>query len=596
MPIPRPATSLRSSLRPIDLLRGAVWVLSIGVSLLVNCASARADNIDGAWTTVHDWPLITVHAVITPDSRVLSYGTKANGQQTGYFIYDIWDPAAGLSGGHMTLDNMTLTDLFCSSQIILPQSGEILIAGGDNWTGSGTTNSGNNNSNIFDFGDNTLARSANMNRARWYSSSTALVNGEIYIQGGSGGADRPEVRQIDGAFRLLTSASTNSYASLFPRNFLAPDGRVFGYDTSGKMLYVDANGLGSLASAGQFNSANAGWTSGAAMFLPGKILQMGGNSNGAVVIDINGPQPTVTPTQSMSSRRQWVSATVLADGRVLATGGSEVDNQLTNVNNSAEIWDPNTGQWHVGPSAVKARLYHSAALLLPDASVLVSGGGAPGPLNNTNAEIYYPPYLYAPGGGFAARPAIISAPDTANVGDNLAVQMDSTNISRVTLAKTGSVTHSVNMDQRFVELSFTASANMLSVDLPVRASDTPPGFYFMFVIDDSGVPSVAKMLRINIDPSPNVAVDYTPTIGGGGGSPFQLACNSDEILVGVHGKYATYVNQIGPQCVAMDQLGRWIGDPVNRSVTGSTSSGTNFRLTETGGQVIRPRDSILCLS
>ena len=53
----------------------------------------------------------------------------------------------------MTLDNMTLTDIFCSSQVILPQSGEIFIAGGDNWTGTGTTNTGNNNSNIFDYAE-----------------------------------------------------------------------------------------------------------------------------------------------------------------------------------------------------------------------------------------------------------------------------------------------------------------------------------------------------------------------------------------------------------------------------------------------------------
>ena len=118
MLFPRHATALRSSLRPIDLLRGAVWVLSIGVSLLVNCASARADNIDGAWTTVHDWPLITVHAVITPDSRVLSYGTKANGQQTGYFIYDIWDPAAKLVNVKETSGSFTFTNLMAiKSQI-----------------------------------------------------------------------------------------------------------------------------------------------------------------------------------------------------------------------------------------------------------------------------------------------------------------------------------------------------------------------------------------------------------------------------------------------------------------------------------------------
>ena len=40
------------------------------------------------------------------------------------------------------------------------------------------------------------------------------------------------------------------------------------------------------------------------------------------------------------------------------------------------------------------RLYHSAALLLPDATVLTLGGGANGPQLNLNAEIYYPPYLF----------------------------------------------------------------------------------------------------------------------------------------------------------------------------------------------------------
>jgi hypothetical protein len=252
--------------------------------------------------------LITVHAALTPDGRVLTYGTTGDGKQTGFFIYDIWDPSEGLAGGHFTLSNMTLTDIFCSSQIILPQSGEILIAGGDNWTGTGTTNTGNNNSNIFDFGDNTLARSTNMNRSRWYSSATALLNGDIYIQGGNGGGDRPEIRQTDGTFRLLSTVPTGGYAAVFPRNFLAPDGRVFGYDTNGKMYFVSPNGTGSIAAAGQFVSSSAGWTSGAAMFRPGKILQVG--AEGSVVIDINGPTPTVTSTQATSTQRRWVNVPV----------------------------------------------------------------------------------------------------------------------------------------------------------------------------------------------------------------------------------------------------------------------------------------------
>ncbi len=74
---------------------------------------------------------------------------------------------------------------------------------------------------------------------------------------------------------------------------------------------------------------------------------------------------------------------------------------------------------------------------MPDASVLVAGGGAPGPLVNTNAEIYYPPYLFDSTDNFAARPEIVNAPNTANVGDSLAVQVGPSVIRRVTLVKTG---------------------------------------------------------------------------------------------------------------------------------------------------------------
>ncbi len=51
----------------------------------------------------------------------------------------------------------------------------------------------------------------------------------------SSGQDRPEVRELDGDFRLLSNVNTNSMHGAFPRNFLAPDGRVFGYDANGVM-------------------------------------------------------------------------------------------------------------------------------------------------------------------------------------------------------------------------------------------------------------------------------------------------------------------------------------------------------------------------
>jgi large repetitive protein len=557
--------------------RRAVTLGKVATACALAFPAAAQPNVDGLWSQVYNWPLIAVHAAMTPEGRVLTYGTKADGTQTGFFIYDLWDPSVGPTGGHTTLDNRTATDIFCSSQVIMPQSGDILISGGDNWTGSGTTNTGNNNSNVFSSSGNTLTRSAvNMNRARWYSSSTVLVNGEVYIQGGSGGADFPEVRQQNGSFRLLSAAGTSGFDSNFPRNFLAPNGSVFGYDTSGRMYNINAVGTGSLVAQGQLPSANAGWTSGAAMFRPGKILQMGGNSNAATVIDITGPYPVATPTQSMSTKRMWVSATVLPDGKVLATGGSEVENQLTGVNNRAEIWNPATGTWRVGTAGARARLYHSGALLLPDATVLVSGGGAPGPQVNTNAEIYYPPYLFDASGSFAVRPRITAWPSTAEAGDTLTLTVEG-DVAHVALLKTGSTTHSVNMDQRYVELPFTRSGTTVSAQVPARSTDAPPGFYMMFAVDSAGVPSTAKMLRINIDATPNTAVDFTAAMGGAGGTAFNLACNTDEALVGVHGRFGTnYINQIGAQCIKVDQFGRWIGDPVKRALTGTTATGTLF--------------------
>ena len=498
----------------VRCIRKVLIQVSLSAALLATTVPASANNTVGAWSTVHPWPLIAVHAVLMPDGRVLSYGTTATGQQTGHSIYAVWDPSEGLDAGHVTLPNNTGTDIFCSSQVVVPQGNRVFIAGGDNWTGAGTTNTGNNNSNTFDYTNDTLTRNNNMNRARWYSSSIALQNGEIYIQGGSGGSDLPEIRNTAGAFRLLSGANTSGLSPTFPRNFVAPDGRVFGFDSSGKMYYVNTSGSGSLANAGQF-SGPTGEDASAAMFRPGRILQFGGNSNGARVIDITGGAPVVSNTQSLSSQRRLVTATVLADGRVLATGGSTVWNQMTGVNYNAEIWNPTTGQWLLGPPQARARLYHSTAVLLPDASVLVAGGGAPGPQINTNMEIYYPPYLYNAAGGFAARPAIETAPGTIDIGETFGVDIVGTGaISRVAMIKTASVSHSWNTEQRFIELTFQQSGGHLNIQAPTKAADAPPGYYLLFVLNAAGTPSIAKIAKVGVAANPNPAI--TPNLANPG--------------------------------------------------------------------------------
>lgn len=498
--------------RSIRSILVRVLVASSILSGLVTIA--RADNVRGTFSPVGSWPVITVHTVMLPDGRILSYGSRTDGTQTGYFEYDVWDPAAGAIGaGHLLLPNQTGTDIFCGSQVVLPQSGQVVLNGGDNWTGTGTTNTGNNNTNVFNPANNTLTRGGNLNRARWYSSSTVLLNGEVYVQGGNGGTDRPEVRQLDGTYRLLTGVDTSALSYDFPRNFVAPDGRVFGYDSGGNMYYVNTTGTGSITRVGQTPAASRGGDSTVVMFRPGRILQLGGSSNGAVVIDINSGSPVATATSNMATMRKLANASVMADGRVVVTGGSEVWNQLTGVNRTAEIWNPTSGTWTVGATAVKSRLYHSGSVLLPDASVLVSGGGAPGPEVNTNAEIYYPPYLYDATGTLAARPTIVTAtaPTQIEIGETFPVDFaNAASIARVTLVKTASVTHSFNMEQRFAELTFNTVGNRLMVQAPTRASQATPGYYMLFVLDNNGVPSRAQMLKVGIAANPNPAI--TPTV------------------------------------------------------------------------------------
>ena len=66
----------------------------------------------------------------------------------------------------------------------------------------------------------------------------------------------------------------------------------------------------------------------AVMFEPGVILQFGGASDKALIIDANGATPSLTQTGSLEYRREWGESVLLPDGRVLALGGSEVKNEL----------------------------------------------------------------------------------------------------------------------------------------------------------------------------------------------------------------------------------------------------------------------------
>src|SRR5262249_11179914 len=95
-----------------------------------------------------------------------------------------------------------------------------------------------------------------------------------------------------------------------------------------------------------------------------------------------------------------------------------------------------------------------------------------------------------------ARPAIGGAPPTAHYGSTLAMQSpDAATIALGSLIRPGPVTHAFDEDQRSLTLPFTVSGNTLTVQTPANANLAPPGYYMLFLVNASGVPSVASWVQ-----------------------------------------------------------------------------------------------------
>jgi hypothetical protein len=127
----------------------------------------------------------------------------------------------------------------------------------------------------------------------------------------------------------------------------------------------------------------------------GRVLVMGGtDAYGTVLASAEVYDPntgTWSATGGMAGARRAFTATRLLDGRVLVAGGLTDGNDEctgTNCQVLAELYDPATGTWTSAGTMTTARGFHAAALLA-NGKVLVSGGGVDGQ-QSTAAELYDP--------------------------------------------------------------------------------------------------------------------------------------------------------------------------------------------------------------
>ena len=219
------------------------------------------------------------------------------------------------------------------------------------------------------------------------------------------------------------------------------------------------------------------------------------------MIDLSQAVPVWQYTGSMAQARRQLNATLLPDGRVLATGGTSSPGFTDPAGGvrAAEVWDPDSGNWTTWASNQVTRVYHSATLLLPDARILHAGSGDGGEyggiplLREPNAEIFSPPYLFR-----GARPSITSAPGFVGYGQQFFVATpDAGQVVRATLVRPSSVTHGFDQNQRFVELSLVRVAAGLELAAPANGNLAPPGDYMLFIMNSAGVPSVSRIVRLH---------------------------------------------------------------------------------------------------
>lgn len=496
-------------------------------------------NVQGQWTTLQTlMPINPVHVALLNNGKVLVVAGSGNcppsqsgcpsgppygpSNNSGALL---WDPAS------QSITQFSLSwDMFCNGMALL-QDGRALIDGGtiqyDPFYGQPQTE-------IFDPSTNTFSAGQNMAHGRWYPTVVTLGDGRVMTFSGLNetGGTNTAVEFYTVGLGWSTQYIASWTPDLYPRLHLLPAGTVFysGAQTKSKLFDPSTETWNTNVATTNYSGTRTYGTSILLPLTPANnfdpiVMIMGGGSpatNTTELIDMGAATPKWTYGLNMSEARIEMNAVILPNGKVLALGGSVNDEDTGSLSLNADLYDLSTVNLNVVPPILGTvnsaganatqRLYHSVALLLPDATVWLAGGNpARGTYNNT-MEIYQPAYLFNSDGTLATRPSITSAPASISYGNTFSVTTpDAANISSAVLVRNGTVTHAFGMDQRMVGMSFTQGSGALTVTAPANGNIAPPGYYMLFLLNSSGVPSLATFIQMTSAPAGDFSIAATPS-------------------------------------------------------------------------------------
>lgn len=370
---------------------------------------------------------------------------------------------------------------------------------------------------ISSFGPEPGHELANTGGGRWYPSILTLSNGEMLAVGGHPAGDdsrhlndTPErySAATDTWTRLPKLPGVGTDLSYVRMHVIQPDGFVLVSWTSDDrtIKYNPWTGDSTVVTTGPRVLAIS------SVILPlipedrynTCILITGGKQPKKLDLGADNPswQDAGMRSGSAAGKERFNSnAVLLPTGKVLVVGGLQnSDHDATGVQ-TAELYNPENDEWvTIEDRAQQVRNYHSTMLLLPDGRVWTAGSNVdsletdePGGQAVTNIEIFSPPYP------LGIRPTISQCPSRVDYGTQFTVESPQAYaIRRVALLRCGSMTHAMDLDQRYVGLTITRQTEtILTVVAPPNGATAPPGYYMLFIIDAAGRPcQYARFIRL----------------------------------------------------------------------------------------------------
>jgi hypothetical protein len=442
----------------------------------------------------------------------------------------VFDP---LSGSPMLAPDLHFL-AFCGGQALLPD-GRLLTGGG--------MHQGVRDVCIYDPGSERWTKVATMDRGRWYPTCTTLPDGRVFIISGTFEGLTVEIRNgrvanvnrdieffdpgsglsapipIRGGFSRHFPPEFDTI-DLYPFVYVLPDGRLAIHSRNATRIYdPNSNEWDPLDVANVRPQSRSYPLEATSVLLPllptddppyrPRILIAGGGDPGpspatasVEILDLSEESPAWRETESMAFARVMPDGVLLPDGTVMVVGGSatgEAGGGAYDAVLEVEVFDPVEETWQTLCPMAVPRLYHSAAILLPTAQVLMLGKDAvfnnpPYKYPEHRAEIFSPPYLFR-----GERPSIFGGPEAVGYGDHFGVGCrQAETITAAAFIRPGNATHSFNMDQRYVGLNIVATEpGEVTLEAPPNANLAPPGYYMLFLLNGDGVPSDAIFIHIS---------------------------------------------------------------------------------------------------